>query len=144
MTADLWDRIHTINAYHDGPERGVADYRGKPHIYELQFDLDEDEYTDRFLLSPIAPDLLLWVQESWEIWLRWEAAYRQGKVDIETHPTLPEDRERHAELADLIGDRFKPDSQCGFSKWARFRGLGCGHPEVQWLDAPSQLKSAGS
>jgi hypothetical protein len=136
MTADAWDRIYTINKYYDGPELGVADYRGRPHIYEKQFDIDEDEYTNRFLLSPIDPALFLWVQEDWEIWLRWNAAYREGKADVKTHPALPEDRQRHAELAQLIGDRLKPDSQHGFSKWARFEPRGLWALEVQWLDTP--------
>jgi hypothetical protein len=137
MTTDIWDRVYTIDAYYDGPELGVAGYRGRPHIYQRQFDLVEDEYTDRFLLSPIAPDLLSWVQERWEIWLRWNSAYRQGKVDVKTHPALPENHQRYAELTKLIGDRFKPDNQHGFSKWARFRRRGDGELEVQWQDAPA-------
>src|SRR5262245_56291606 len=85
MTTDIWDQIYTINKYYDGPELGVADYRGKPHIYERQFDTERDDYSERFLLSPIDPELLSLVLENWEIWLRWDSAYRQGNATIKTH-----------------------------------------------------------
>jgi hypothetical protein len=136
MSVDTWDRVYTINEYYDGPVLGVADYRGKPHIYQKQFNREVDEYADRFLLSPIDPELFLWVLEDWEIWLRWDAAYRQGKVDIKTHPALPEERQRHAELSQLIGDRLKPDIQHSSCKWARFSASG-----VQWLDSSAQTNS---
>ena len=138
MSTDVWDQVYTINKYYDGPELGVADYLGKPHIYERQFDGGRDDYSSRFLLSPIDPDLLSLVLEDWEIWLRWESAYRRGKTPHKTHPALPEERQRHDELATLIGDRLKVDPEHGFSKWARFKA-----EEVQWVDAPTE-PSAGA
>ncbi|SEM73959.1 hypothetical protein SAMN05443254_103494 [Bradyrhizobium sp. OK095] len=89
MSTDVWDRVYTMNKYYDGPELGVANYLGRPHIYERQFDGERDDYSSRFLLSPIDPNLLSLVRESWEIWLRWESAYREGKTPHKTHPTPP-------------------------------------------------------
>jgi hypothetical protein len=86
------------------------------------------------LLSEIQPDLFALILEAWEIWLRWQAAYRQGEVTIKSHPALPEERARHDELVQVIGDRRRPDRERGIIKWARFRA---GHTEVQWLDAPA-------
>lgn len=134
MSSEPWDRVYTINGYYDGPELGVAGYRGKPHIYEKQFDTEADNYTDRFLLSEIEPELLALVLEDWEIWLRWNAAYRQGQVSVETHPALQEERSRHDELVRLIGDRLKPDRKHGIIRWAQFNDQ---QTEVRWLDAPA-------
>lgn len=133
MNTEVWDKIYTVNKYHDGPELGVADYLGQPHIYERQFDEERDDYSSRFVLSPIDPDLLSLVLESWDIWLRWDNAYRQGQTPHKTHPTLPEDRPRHDELAKMIGDRLKADPEHGLSKWARFKS-----DRVQWVDAPTE------
>jgi len=52
-----WERVFTVNDYYDGPRRGVADFGGKPHIYESQFSDAEDPYTDRFLLMEIEAEL---------------------------------------------------------------------------------------
>jgi hypothetical protein len=133
MSTDVWDQIYTVNKYHDGPELGVADYLGRPHIYERQFDGERDDYSSHFLLSPIDLDLLSLVLENWEIWLRWQSAYRQGQTPHKTHPTLPEDRQRHHELTKLIGDRLRADPEHSFRKWARFRA-----ERVQWVDAPTE------
>jgi hypothetical protein len=139
MSRDVWDQIYTVNKYYDGPELGIADYRGKPHIYERQFDGERDDYSERFLLSPIDPELLSLVLENWEIWLRWDSAYRQGNATIKSHPALPEDRQRHEEFSKLIGDRLKVDGEHGFSKWARFNS-----GKVQWVDSPTEAPKAQS
>jgi hypothetical protein len=139
MSTDTWERVYTINKYYDGPELGVADYLGKPHIYEKQFDQESDDYSNRFLLSPIDPELLSWVLEDWDIWLRWNDAYRAGKVEVKTHPALPTERSRHDELSQLIGNRLKPDTQHGFQKWAMFSSRGVPWSVgVQWLDSPAE------
>lgn len=137
MSADVWDQIYTIHKYYDGPELGISDYRGKLQIYERRFDEERDDYSSRFLLSPIDPELLSLVLEDWEIWLRWDSAYRQGNVTIKTHPALPEDRQRHEALSKLIGDRLKVDSEHCFSKWARFKS-----GKVQWVDSPTEPPKA--
>jgi hypothetical protein len=69
MSTGVWGQVYTINKYYEGPELGVAVYLGRPHIYERQFDTERDDYSQRFLLSPIDPDLLSSVLEAWEIWL---------------------------------------------------------------------------
>src|SRR5215470_2005458 len=100
------ERVYTVNDYYDGPRRGVANFRGKPHVYESQFSDFEDEYTDRFLLMEIESEVLQMVLEDWAIWLRWHAAYQRGDVSLDTHPALPEDRLRHEALTQLVGSRL--------------------------------------
>ncbi len=48
-----WECVYTVSEYYDGPRRGVADFRGRPHVYESQFSDLQDGYTDRFLLTEI-------------------------------------------------------------------------------------------
>jgi hypothetical protein len=115
-----WDRVHTVNDYHDGPRLGIADVDGVPHIYEAEFDHSSDEYSDTYFVSPVDESLLALVLEDWEIWLRWDSAFKRGEVSIESHPALPEDRQRHEVLKIAIGDRLKVDrAQAGYMK-ARF------------------------
>jgi hypothetical protein len=59
-----WERLYTVNDYHDGPLLGVADYKGTPHIYEAEFSSEDDEYTGRFRLAKIEPQLLALVMEA--------------------------------------------------------------------------------
>jgi hypothetical protein len=131
-----WDRVHTVNDYYDGPRLGIADVDGVPHIYELEFDDGSDEYNDRYFVSPIDESLLALVLEDWEIWLLWQSAFERGEVSIESHPALPEDRERHEALKIAIGDRFKVDrAQARYMK-ARFgTSPPNGYTIVEWRTA---------
>jgi hypothetical protein len=115
-----WDRVHTVNDYYDGPRLGIADVDAVPHIYEAEFDHSSEEYSDTYFVSPVDEGLLALVLEDWEIWLRWDSAFKRGEVSIESHPALPEDRERQEVLKIAIGDRLKVDrAQARYMK-ARF------------------------
>jgi hypothetical protein len=105
----VWDRVHTVNDYYDGPRRGVADVDGVPHIYEAEFDHSSDEYGDTYFVSPIDKGLMALILEDWQIWLRWDSAFKRGEVSVESHPASPEDRERHEALKIAIGDRLQVD-----------------------------------
>jgi len=96
------DRVLTINDYYDGPRLGIAELDGIPHIYEAEFDQSSDEYGDRYFLSLIDQELLAAVMEDWAIWCRWDEAHKRGEAVSETHPALPYERSRHAELKQLI------------------------------------------
>ena len=72
--------------------------------------------------------------EDWEIWLRWERAFHEGKTPQQTHPALPEDRARHEELARLIGDRLDPIPEASFRARAEFRWVSPNHDlEARWI-----------
>ena len=95
------DKIYTVDDYYDGPVSGVADLNGKPHYYECIFDEETDEYSKVYRLSPISENTLRLVQEQWDIWLRWNETFKDGKIKISTHPALPEDEERCSEIEAL-------------------------------------------
>jgi hypothetical protein len=116
----MTDRILTVHDYYDGPRLGIAEWNGVPHIYEAEFDHNADEYGDTYLLSPIDPALLAFVLEDWEIWLRWQAAWKRGEVSSEPHGVLPIDAERHVVLIRTIGTRLKADPENGIRLRAAF------------------------
>lgn len=104
-TADLrpgYERVYTVIDYYDGPRKGIADYRGKPHFYECIFDESKDDYTDSFLLTPVDAQSFQLAMEDWAIWQRWKLAFHMGKIDASTHPALPNERERHTELQAIL------------------------------------------
>jgi hypothetical protein len=107
---------------------------GKPHIYQSEFSDAEDDYTGRFWLMPIGQELFSLIMEDWAIWLRWEAAFQHGKATLQTHPALPEDRPRHDELRQAIGDQLQADPEHSVLKSARLRGTRWSDLQVQWLD----------
>jgi hypothetical protein len=115
-----WEPVHTVNDYYDGPRLGIADVDGVPHIYEAEFDHSSEDYGDTYYVSPIDEGLLALVLEDWEIWLRWDSAFKRGEASVESHPALPQDRERHEALKIAIGDRLSVDrAQARYFK-ARF------------------------
>lgn len=137
-----WDKVLTINNYYDGPRLGVAMVSGVPHIYESEFDHSADEYGDTYFVAPIEGALLAAVLEDWEIWLRWNNAHRLGEVEMNSHPALPSDRPRHAELQQVIAGRLRVDSTTHRRLRAEFRNLEARGDwtgtEVRWSDALSK------
>ena len=103
------DKVLTVNEYYDGPRLGIAEYNGIPHIYESEYDYSTETTGDTYWISLIGSDLYHLIMEDWEIWIRWETAFKSRKASRETHPALPIDRKRHDELKLIIGDRLKSD-----------------------------------
>ncbi len=133
---DSWQRILTQNEYYDGPVFGIAEFRGVPHVYERQWDPALDEYGEFFLLSPIEPDLLDLLMEDWEIWLRWDAAFKRGEADEKSHPALPDEQGRHQEIQELIGDRLESKRRGPIKQFANLKIVDR-EWRVMWTDTPS-------
>jgi hypothetical protein len=101
------DGVYTVAGIHDGvPLGGVADYNGKPHVYERLFDEKQDDWSDQYLLKEIDAGLLALALEHHAIFLRWRRAFDEGKADFQTFPALPLDSTRYQELAEIIGDQL--------------------------------------
>jgi hypothetical protein len=132
-----WDRVLTVNGYYDGPRLGIADVDGVSHIYEAEFDHSSDEYGDTYYVSPVDENLMALVLEKWEIWLRWDSAFKRGDVSVESHPALPQDRERHEALKIAIGDRLRVDRARAKYLKARFKtSPHDGTTIVEWRTLP--------
>jgi hypothetical protein len=99
------EKVYTIESVHDGrPLSGLADYEGRPHVYQCQFNEELDDWSDQYFLRQIDTDLL--ALERHEIFLRWRAAFDAAKTTLNTHPALPSDRARYDGLQVLINDRL--------------------------------------
>lgn len=101
-----FEPVYTMTDYWDGPRAGLASFDGRPHAYASRFDEAKDDYEDVFELRPVDDETLQLALEDWQIFLRWEEAYRAGKVTLDAHQTLLEDRARHQELAGVLGERL--------------------------------------
>jgi hypothetical protein len=42
QTMVQFEIVHTIEEYYDGPRRGIANYNGKPHLYQSEWQDGED------------------------------------------------------------------------------------------------------
>ncbi len=118
--AAVFEIVHTLTNWYDGPRRGIADYQGQPHLFESEW-RDSEDSDDTFLLMAIDQDTLTLALEDWEIWCRWRTAFDQGKATVETHPALPEDRSRHEELKRMLEGRLVIEPGRAIRKKAEFR-----------------------
>jgi hypothetical protein len=142
MGATIFSVVYTVTDWYDGPRQGIADYQGRPHYFESQWQDGNDLDCDTYLLMPIDDDTFSLALEDWAIWRRWETAFHQGKATQQTHPALPEDRARHEELVPLLKERLVVDVARSVRKRAEFRprsdpdwnGCGWSPLEVQWQD----------
>ncbi|WP_405229011.1 hypothetical protein [Lentisalinibacter sediminis] len=121
----------------------MAEYHGQPHIYDCPFDESLDDYPDHYFVAPIDFELLQLILQDWEIWRRWESAYKAGTTDSASHPALPEDAEEHERLRRAIGDRFFAKGKHSKKLWARFRTRSGspGGTEVQWYETEEHYNS---
>jgi hypothetical protein len=132
-----FERVYTMTDYYDGPRGGIASFNGKPHAYASLFDTSEEDYSDTFELRPVDDETLRLALEDWEIWIRWQDAYRAGLVSIESHPALPTDRERHDEITPILVARLEALSGPVVRARAIFRPTP-GHADAEggrWLEA---------
>ena len=102
----MGEPVHTIYDYFDQPLRGIADFEGKPHHYEREFDETADDFTDVFRLTPISESIFKLAMEKWQIWSRWLVAFQAGTTTIDSHPALPAERPRYEELQRLVDEHI--------------------------------------
>ena len=129
----MFEKVHTCPDWYDGPRGGIADYQGHPHLFASEWRDSGSGGTDTFLLSPVDEATFRLALEDWAIWLRWKSAFDQGRVPLDTHPALPEERTRHEELQHLLEGRLVVDSARAIRKAGEFRTQG-DTMEVQWSD----------
>ncbi len=138
----MFEVVHTVPDWYDGPRGGIADYHGHPHLFESEWSDGEDLEADTFLLTPIDEETFALALEDWAIWRRWETAFYQGIAIPDTHPALPQDQNRHRELEHLLEGRLTVDPIRAVRQRAEFRvrhdpgwsGYGFRPLEVCWED----------
>jgi hypothetical protein len=134
-----YERVHTVTDYSDGPRTGIADFEGRPHLYESEWDDLADDFAFTFRLSPVEPEVFALAVESWAIWRRWETAFHEGRATKETHPSLPDDRRRSDELTGILELRLKIDESNQVRATGEFKVL----DDPEWNHrgfAPLQVK----
>lgn len=114
------ETVHTVTGYWDGPRSGIANYEEVPHAYEVLFEEVTDEWSDIYWLMPIDNETFLLALEDWMIWKRWEHSYYSGETSLETHPALPEDKERHMQLQLVLKERLLIKPEKSFKAKGRF------------------------
>lgn len=118
---DTYEKIHTIQDWWDGPREGVADYKGKPHVFTRVFDEDLDDYSDFFLLTPITEEEFHLIMEGNEIWKRWVMDFEERLVPLSSHPCLPEERARYEEIKALTQHLFDANQTSSLSVMGEVR-----------------------
>ena len=121
IQAMCWERVVTIDYFHDGPRHGVAFLDGKPHVYDSVFDEAEDEYSDEFELPPIDAALVPLIEERRRIQNNWALAFRAGETSLDNHPALPVDRGRYEELNAILDPLLATKSENAPRRIAEFR-----------------------
>lgn len=126
-----YEIVHTITDWYDGARAGVADLNGMPHYYENRWNEEKNEWNEIYLLKQIDAETFALAIEDWEIWLRWECAFKEDKTTQETHPTLPDERQRHKEIENVLSNRLIIDANSCLKVKADFV---YGQPtKVKWI-----------
>lgn len=98
----MFEKVYTLWYFCDCPREGVADFKGKPHVFVSEWSEEGDDYGDAFLLKPIDAETFRLVMEDAAIGHRWKEAVEQGLTTFDSHPVSPEDRIRIEEIKRLL------------------------------------------
>ena len=128
---DAYEHVYSVTDYYDGPRGGVADFGGQPHAYLSLWDDSEEQWDSTFVLRRIDEETLELVKEEWARWLRWRKAFDEERTSISTHPALPEERERHEEIAPILRERLAVDKSSTLRAVGHFRVVD-GQWQVRW------------
>ena len=115
-----YEAVYTITHWYDGARVGIANLKGEPHYYENHWNEDKNDWSEIYFLEPIDAETFELAMEDWEIWLRWERAFKEGKAIPETHPALPEDKQRHNELEKTLAKRLTISTETSVKATAEF------------------------
>jgi hypothetical protein len=146
-----YELVFTVTDYYDGPRKGIANYQGRPHLYECIFDKTADDYSESFLLTALDLKSFQLAMEDWEIWRRWEDAFHSGKANKSSHPALPHEAKRHAELKQILDKSLVTDPQKAVTRIGQFDALrksnlprGIVRPlQVKWTEPPLHRDTGG-
>jgi hypothetical protein len=140
-----YERVFTVSDYYDGPLRGIADYNGQPHFFDLYhctFDESANEYSYLYRLTPVPRDVFRLALEDWEIWRRWEAAFHTGKATLDSYPALPHDAVRYAEIKPALDAALRSNLSISIVRQGIFEAIrtetlpkGAMRPfQVRWIE----------
>lgn len=136
-----WEKVHTVEDADRLPIWGAADCEGKPHLYEREFSVTNDDYTENFHVMEIDRDLLCLLVERFQIFLRWRSAFDTRATTLDTHPALLDDKMRHAALNAAIGGRDRLLQEKSRLMRPRFKRFSEFEFEVMWDAVDEELRS---
>jgi hypothetical protein len=79
-----YEEVFTVTDYYDGPRRRIANYAGKPHLYDCIFDDKRNNYLNLFRLTSVSPEIFQFAMEDWRIWERWQAAHYARRAGFDS------------------------------------------------------------
>ena len=145
-----WNQLVDIFDYWDEPRSGVA-YRSNELVtFECLFDEEADDWSTTYELVPFDEALLPMLEERGAIFERWADAFHAGRTMKDSHPALPQDRERYDMLDAVVQAQFKREQSRGERVCGEFRLTGVGKREtglsfkphafeVRWISERSGL-----
>jgi hypothetical protein len=119
-----YEEVFTVTDFYDGPRQGIANCDGQPRFYECISDETLVAEQRLFRLISISSQTFQLAMEDWDIWERWEAAFHAGRAGPDSHPALPEERERHEELKKILDVELRTNAETCIVRQGFFEAIG--------------------
>ena len=103
----IFEPVLMIWDIYDGPRTGLAEYKGQPHYFDCLWHDPNDDYSEKFALSPVDESFLQSAKTQWKIYREWELKFHSGVVPLETHPGHRGVNAEYDRLEDDLKSRLK-------------------------------------
>jgi hypothetical protein len=126
-----FEPIHVVLEFWDRPRSGIAEFDGRAHYFECEFDQAADDYADTHVLRPVDDETISLARQWDQISNDWWAAFRRGEVSESTRPSIPGQNAGYAALDATIKRRISNLPPPVARARARFR-IEQGITEIEW------------
>jgi len=118
-----FERVHTVWDYYDGSREGLADFNGKPHHYQSQWDEGADDWSPFFALTPVDSETLHLAMQQRTLWCTWEQAFHAAQVAQDSHPGYGVKNTRHDELEAILEARLPGEVSVTYTVRTQFYAI---------------------
>jgi hypothetical protein len=118
-----YEPVFTVLEYYDGPRKGIASYRKTPHFFDCIIN-DKNEYSEKYLLTPVDDETYRLAMEASEIFRKWEIRFHDNKRASTTSRAYLLDTKKYRAINRVLDKRLVTIPRQAIIRMGHFDVLG--------------------
>ena len=118
-----YEPVFTVLEYYDGPRKGIASYKKTPHFFDCIIN-DKNEYSEKYLLTPVDDETYQLAMEASEIFRKWEIRFHDSKRASTTTRAYLLDTKKYRAINRVLDKRLVTIPRQAIIRTGHFEVLG--------------------